>query len=185
MQNKIAYILFLDAINDKSIQQLFYIIANDIPRETETVYIAMCTEGGSVSHGIAAYNLLKALPYEIIIHNISNMDSIGNLVLMAGKKRYATSQAVFLIHHVSTTFKPSDKVSSSDLQEKLSSVKEDEERINSILKAHTHLKEKDIKELYKVGQSKDAGYALEKNIIHEIKEMVFPKGYKLFVVKEN
>lgn len=37
----------------------------------------LSTPGGSVMNGLNLYNVLRALPFKIITHNVGNVDSIG------------------------------------------------------------------------------------------------------------
>jgi ATP-dependent protease ClpP protease subunit len=40
-------------------------------------------------NGLNIYNVLIGLPFELITHNVGNVDSIGNAIFLAGSKRYA------------------------------------------------------------------------------------------------
>jgi hypothetical protein len=60
----------------------------------------LSTQGGSVMHGMNLYNLLRALPIELTIHNVGNVDSIGNVVFFAGSKRFAYAHSTFMFHGV-------------------------------------------------------------------------------------
>jgi ATP-dependent protease ClpP protease subunit len=38
-------------------------------------------------NGLTTYNFLRAMPFTLINHNIGNVDSIGNVILLAGQER--------------------------------------------------------------------------------------------------
>ena len=40
--------------------------------------------------GVAIYTTLRALPLDLTTHNIGNVDSIGNIIFLAGARRYAS-----------------------------------------------------------------------------------------------
>lgn len=64
------------------------------------VYLLLSTPGGSVMHGMNLYNVLRGMPFELITHNVGNVDSIGNAVFLAGAKRYAAPHSTFMFHGV-------------------------------------------------------------------------------------
>jgi ATP-dependent protease ClpP protease subunit len=60
------------------------------------LHLLISTPGGSVMHGLTAYNFLRALPLKLTTHNIGNVDSIGNVIFLAGERRYACPHATFM-----------------------------------------------------------------------------------------
>lgn len=169
-EGKVFYIALFGTIDTKSTEELMDVIYSKVPEGTGTVYLLLCTCGGSVSHGIGIYNLLRALPYKIVIHNIANVDSIGNVVFMAGDERYATDNSIFLIHKVKSPLEE-QKIDTSFLKEKLSAVDMDIKRVSKIILERCTIGKNELDELYNNGEAKDAEYALERGIIHEIREI--------------
>jgi len=164
-----SYIFLFETIDEESSAALLNKIAA-LNSQTKTLYLLINTSGGSVSHGIALYNILRALPFDVITHNIGNVDSIGNVIFLAGKKRYAVSNATFMIHPVKTGLK-SRQVSYTGLSEKLSSVDADNKRIKKIILEHCSIPQKELDELFIAGEVKTAPYALEHEYIHEIRDI--------------
>lgn len=182
---KTAYILFFATINGNSTESLMTTLTSDLPDNIDTLYIILSTNGGSVSHGVAIYNLLKALPYKIITHNCANIDSIGNTVFMAGEERYTCSNARFLLHAVKTNTQDIPKMAGTDLVEKLTGVTVDQERISTILIEHTHLTKNELDEFFKQGETKDVDYALSKGMVHAVKELSIPRDTCVRVIKSS
>ena len=75
----------------KSIKNL---TANDV------LTININSTGGSVSEGIAAYNIIKQLPCKVVTHNLGEVSSAAILLYMAGNIRTASDISKFLIHPV-------------------------------------------------------------------------------------
>jgi ATP-dependent protease ClpP protease subunit len=177
----IAYVGFFATIEAQSMENLVDVLTNKLPENTHTIYMLLCLNGGSVQHGFAIYNLLRGLPYKIIMHNIGSVDSIGNVVFMAAKERYATENGTFLIHRVSTRFKDS-LATASLIQEKLNCVEADEVRIRDIMTRHSKITAEEHNRLFEYGEAKDSTYALAKGMIHEIREVKIPAGKNIIVV---
>ena len=70
-------------------------MTNCATSQVQRVYLLLSTPGGSVMNGMNLYNVLKGMPFELITHNVGNVDSIGNVIFLAGEKRYATANATF------------------------------------------------------------------------------------------
>jgi ATP-dependent Clp protease, protease subunit len=178
-----AYISLIGPVDDVSANKLLDMLQSDVDEQTDTLYFLISTEGGGVAAGIALYTLLKALPYTIIMHNISNVDSIGNVVFLAGDKRFTVSHGVFLLHGVKSGGM-AEKIQRDVIREKLSMLESDEKRICNILMQHTKLPRDLIEDLFSIsGASEEADFALEHGIVHEICDFTLPQGTKMLVVQ--
>lgn len=47
--------------------------------------IGINCNGGNMQAGIFLYNILISIPFDIVTHNIGNVDSIANAIFLAGK----------------------------------------------------------------------------------------------------
>ena len=178
----IAYVGLFSTIEAQSAEELVDTISNKLPDNTHTIYMLMCVSGGNVQHGLAIFNFLKGLPYKIIMHNIGSVDSIANVIFLAGDERYATENGTFLIHRVSSRMKD-NLVTTSFIKEKLSCIKSDEDRISEIMTTYTKMSMAEHKQLFEYGEVKDAQYALEKGMIHAVKEIKIPPMKRIIVIK--
>ena len=82
-----VYVTFSAEINVKTTESLLATMANLVNKQVKTVHLALSTPGGEVAAGLNLYNVLRALPIDLITHNVGNVDSIGNAVFLAGSKR--------------------------------------------------------------------------------------------------
>lgn len=183
---KTIYINFFDGINEGKVKALMGMISQIVAQNRpETLYFLFSSPGGSVDAGIVLYNFLRALPVEIIMHNTGTVASIGTVIYMAGAKRYAAPQSTFLFHGVQTMFAPNATMSHPQLVERLSMVRQDENKIAGIIASRSNLAEKEIRKLFHQGESKDLAFAESKGIVHEIREPSIPKDAPFVTVNLN
>ncbi|ELT0932597.1 TPA: ATP-dependent Clp protease proteolytic subunit [Enterobacter roggenkampii] len=60
------------------------------------IYIS--SQGGDLVAGFTAYHFLKALPVPVRTHNLSNVESVANIIFLAGSERKANPGSRFLLH---------------------------------------------------------------------------------------
>ena len=84
----ILYVIFTAEINPSTIEQLTGVMVQAAKKQIGEVYLALSTSGGLTQSGIALYHTLAGMPFKLTIHNIGNVDSIGNVVFLAGHSRY-------------------------------------------------------------------------------------------------
>jgi hypothetical protein len=53
-------------------------------QELRRFYLLLSTPGGSVMNSLNILHVLIGLPFELITHNVGNVDSIGNAIFLAG-----------------------------------------------------------------------------------------------------
>ena len=92
---------------------------------------------------------------------------------------------VFLFHGVQLNFAAGGQLSHPQLVERLSMVKQDESKIAGIISERSRLTPADIKELFHQGESKDATFAKDKGIVHEIADPVIPQNAPFVTVNLN
>jgi ATP-dependent protease ClpP protease subunit len=132
----------------------------------KSLYFLLSTPGGHVDAGITLHHFLKSLPVEIVMHNIGSIDSIGNVVFLAGAKRYATEHSTFLFHGVASNFNKDIALPLNQMDEIRSKLAKDQEKIAGIIKESTKITLREIRKLFLYGESKDVHFALKKGIIH-------------------
>ncbi len=128
-------------------------------------------------NGLNIYNVLLGVPFELITHNVGNVDSIGNAIFLAGKRRYACPHSTFMFHGVGFDLKNQTvRLEEKNLKESLANILSDHKRIGSIITERTKLDEKVVASLFSEAQTKDAAFAISSGIIHEIKDVQIPAG---------
>jgi len=168
-----AYVVFSAEIDVNTIEQLLNTMANCANQNYAEVHLLMSTPGGSVMHGINAYNVLRGMPFKLVTHNVGNIDSIGNAIYLAGEDRYACEHSTFMFHGVAfsgdgTTF------NAQLTKEKLDSLRADENRIGGIITDRTKLSSKQVKSFHKAGRTMTAEEAHAVGIVHDVKEVTIP-----------
>jgi ATP-dependent Clp protease protease subunit len=95
-----SYISFLADINPITSAALVATVFEEVRKGATEVYLMLSTPGGTVDHGVAAYNILKALPVPLTTHNVGGVNSIGNVLFLAGRHRKAAPGTTFMFHGV-------------------------------------------------------------------------------------
>lgn len=126
-------------------------------------------------HGITLYNFLRGVPFELIVHNIGNVDSIGNAIFLGGQVRYACAHSTFMFHGVGFD-KPAARYEEKSLREMLDGIGSDQRRIGSIITDRTTITQDEVEGLFREAQTKTAEFARERGIVHEIREFKLPGG---------
>jgi ATP-dependent Clp protease, protease subunit len=177
------YVNYFDAIDDAKTKALMAICSDIVAKQKpKTIYFLFSSLGGSVNSGVTFYNFLRALPVEIVMHNNGSIDSIANVIFLAGSKRYAARHSSFLFHGINWNFPQGASLTFNQLTESLSLFKREETKIASIVTERTKMTEPEIRELFRQGESKDLQFAVEKGIIHEIRDPLVPKDAPLVTV---
>jgi ATP-dependent protease ClpP protease subunit len=172
-----VYISFSAEISPHTTESLLAVLANCVNQRVKTVYLMLSTPGGSVMNGLNIYNILIGLPLEVITHNVGNVDSIGNAIFLAGKKRYACPHSTFMFHGVGFDLKNQTmRLEEKNLKESLANILSDHKRIGSIITERTKLDEKVVAGLFSEAQTKDATFAVGAGIVHEVKNVQIPPG---------
>jgi ATP-dependent protease ClpP protease subunit len=171
-----AYVLFSAEIDPNTGELLIATMAELANRGLRRVTLAMSTPGGVVHKGLTIYNTLRGMPFELITHNVGNVDSIGGPVFLAGEQRYACPHATFMFHEVAALVGEGTMLGRRMLEERTDGVLADEKRIGSIIKERTSLSARDVDALFEHAQIKDAAYAVGAGIVDEIKDIEFIPG---------
>ena len=172
-----VYLVFRDEINDQSVNRFMDFTSKAIAQyEPKTLYFLFSSGGGWVNSGVTLYNYLRGLPQETVMHNTGSVDSIANAVFLAGKKRYAAPASVFVLHGISWTFPQGSSLSYSQMQETVSRFDAAEQLTAKIIGEQTKLTAEEVRALFQQGESKSPDFALEKEMIHEIREVNIEPG---------
>ena len=169
------YVSFSAEINPNTTESLIAVMANAVTQGVRSVYLILSTPGGSVMHGMNLYNVLRGLPVSLTTHNVGNVDSIGNAVFLAGETRYACPHSTFMFHGVGYDGQ-SGRLEEKSLRERLQTVLSDQKRIGQIIENRTSLNTKKIRPLFREAQTKDATFAADNGIVHEIRDVQIPTG---------
>lgn len=167
-------IKFFAEVNPQTASLLMNAIDNALKNGVKDITLLLSTPGGSVFHGISIYNYLKGLPIEkLVTHNFGSVDSIGVIIFCAGKERYSSPQARFLIHGVSANFMERTSLEEPQLEERLKGLKIDVENIAKIISANTNKKISQVTQSMLERTTLNPEQAKKWELIHGVKSELF------------
>jgi len=176
----LVYISFMSEVTPSSAEGLLEACSNLSNQGAKTIYLLLGTPGGSVTHGIHVYSILRALPCKVVTHNVGAVDSIGNVIFLAGEERYANPGSTFMFHGVARTVRDQG-LNEKQLTEGLESVRSDQRKIAHIVASRTKFPDPaEIEQLFFQAAFKEAEFAKDRGIIHEIREAKIAAGAPIF-----
>jgi ATP-dependent protease ClpP protease subunit len=117
------------------------------------------------------------------MHNIGVINSIANVIFLAGAKRYASPHTTFLFHGAASQL--NGMISLPQLNEIKDSLQKDHDTITGIICDNTKITEDEIKKLFFEGETKNVQFALEKGIINKIEGAKIPQEAKFISININ
>lgn len=167
-----TYINFHAPINGTTVQNLIAAMSHKMMNGTDDFYIMFSTPGGEVASGITLYNYLMALPVPVTMHNMGNVDSIGNSIFAAGQHRYCCQHSTFMFHGVGLVL--NGNIEEKAAREVLNGILADQNRIGSILVSRTNVTADQAGEFFREARTIDSATALGLGIVSEVKDAVIP-----------
>jgi len=144
--------------------------------------LLISSPGGSVIHGLSAYNYLRGLPAKITTHNFGSVDSIGVVLFCGGSTRASVPQARFMLHSVRSNFKQNMNLEEMQLEERLKGLRIDTENIAKVISANS---DKSVEEVALAMQDRttlNPEEAKEWGLVDEIKVDLFPDGAEVISI---
>ena len=180
-----VYLLFTpDNVTQAICHALIDQVQGLIQTGTTSVTILISSPGGNVYAGILAYNFLKGAPIEIVTHNINACDSISTVIYAAGVRRLSVPHGRFLLHGVAASFPANSNLTEIQLEERLSTIRNDADNIAGVLATATGRDEATIHEDMRRGITLDPQQAVEYGLVHDIQEALYPAGAQVIRVTE-
>ena len=172
-----TYINFHANVNPYTAQNLMTVIGQKLTAGTDHFYILLSTPGGEVASGMTVYNFLRAIPARVTMHNIGNVDSIGNAIFLAAEAtdRFACAHSSFMFHGVGMDVK-NLRLEEKNARECLHGILADQIRIADIIVARTLINKSRSRQLFREARTKNADAALDGGIIHAIQDVSIPTG---------
>lgn len=182
MKQKPVVIKFFGPVIDVTVNALMNAIDQKMKQGAKEFTILISSPGGTVFHGLNAYNYLKGLPVSIKTHNFGDVDSIGIVLYCAGNQRYSSPQARFLLHGVSINFEKSS-LEEKQLEERLKGLKIDVENIAKVIAENSG---KDLVFVIKAMLDRttlNPEEAKRWGLVQEIKSDLFEEGSELISIQ--
>ncbi len=171
----LVYVLFTAEINPNTVETLMQAMSNLAQQKVRDVYLVISTPGGQVTAGIALYNFLRSVPFNLTAHNIGNVDSIGNAIFLAADRRVACPNATFMFHGVGFD-QQAGRYEEKPLREMLDGILSDQKRIGDIIVDRTSIKQDQVEGFFREAQTKTAEFARQWGIVHDVAEFQLPAG---------
>ncbi len=185
MQPK-AIINFVGEVNEKTATQLFFILNNQLQAGNKDIRINLASPGGSVFHGITIHNFLAGLKgVNIHTHNLAQIDSVANVIFLAGKTRTANKVSTFFMHPPKAMFKGDQALSIHELKERHDGLKKDEEKLAEIIASHISKSPEEVlkmfqdRKVYSSVESKKLGF------ISSLEDFTAAPGIPIFTITNH
>jgi len=176
VSRKPVYVSFCGRIQRESMNALIGTCTELANAGVDALYLMLSTPGGSVESAVAAYNLLRGMPFRVTTHNVGSVDSMGNVLFLAGDERYACPHSSFMFHGVGFNVSSRTRFEMKNLREKVDSVESDQRKIAAILADRTRIPAGKIDALFHEAVTREPDYALAHGIIDDVRELVIPAG---------
>jgi len=183
MAAKAVVIKFFAPIIDITINALMDAIDQKMKQGATQFTILISSPGGSVFHGLSAYNYLRGLPASVTTHNFGSVDSIGVVLFCGGSKRLSVPQARFLLHGVSAAFQQNERLEEKQLEERLKGLRIDIENIAKVIAANTGKGVEDVVNAMLERTTLNPEEARAWGLVHEIKSELFEIGSEVISIQ--
>jgi len=144
--------------------------------------LLISSPGGTVFHGLSAYNYLKGIPAAITTHNFGSVDSIGVVLYCGGSKRLSVPQATFLIHGISAHFGNVD-LEEKQLEERIKGFMIDKENIAKVIAENTGKSVEAVEKAMLERTTLNPEEARSWGLVHEIKSQLFEAGSEVISIQ--
>lgn len=89
---------FTAPINSSTCGQLIRKCSEAVQQDASELIVRIATMGGECSYGFTMFNFLMSLPVPVNTHNLGTVESMGNILFLAGRRRTACHHSKFLFH---------------------------------------------------------------------------------------
>lgn len=180
---KPVVIRFFAPVIDATVNALMSAVDQRMKQGIDKFILLVSSPGGSVIHGLSAYNYLKGLPVSITTHNFGSVDSIGIVLYCAGSRRLSVPQARFLFHGVNVQFRGEQNLEEKVLEERLRGLRTDVENIARVIAANTGKDARDVTNAMIERMMLYPEEAKSWGLVHEIKSELFEAGSEVIAIQ--
>jgi ATP-dependent protease ClpP protease subunit len=167
-------------VQEATAQKLLAAVVGEVQKGAKTIYLMISTPGGQMRDGFALYNILRGLPCEVVTHNVANVDSVGNVVFLAGARRYACANATFMFHGVGFDVQQAMRIEQKNAKELLDGISAETHRMAAIIESRaTFANHTEVEQLFLEASTRDAVYAKNHALVHDILDVQIPAGSPL------
>jgi len=174
-------IRFFAPIDEKSINKLMQVIDSHMAKGIKDFVLLISSTGGTVLHGLSAYNYLKGVPATFVTHNFGSVDSVALVLYCAGRNRLSVPHARFLLHGVSAGFRQ-ERLEEKQIEERLKGLQIDEENIAKVIAANAGKTADAVINAMRERTTLNPEDAKKWGLVHEIKSELFESGSKVISI---
>jgi len=175
------YIKFFGDVDRDHVTRLMDLVDDRLAQGQNRFVLLLSTVGGSVFHGLSAYNFLKGIDAELETHNFGSVDSIGTVLYCAGRRRYAVPQSRFVLHMPFFEF-DDESLGERQLAERLGKLQVDARNMAAVLSQETGRPFDDVLRGLRHRTVLDATGARTYGLVHEVRSQLVPPGAELVSV---
>jgi Protease subunit of ATP-dependent Clp proteases len=141
----------------------------------DIVKLNIACGGGDIVAGIALYNELRALPFELHTYNTAAVDSAAILPFMTGSRRFACEYSAFHFHQPAWTFPAKEQLNRVVVADASRWLDTYQQMMAEIVSAYTKLTSEDVRDMMDRGATMSSIQAVECGLVHEIAEPTFQR----------
>ena len=182
-QSRPVYINYRAGVREDQVNELMHLITALHSHGFEEAHLMISSPGGSVIRGLEVHNFLRSIPIKITTYNTGSVDSIANIIYLAGERRYVNRNANFLMHGVTWHFPHG--AGEQQLEEALAAVRRDQRSIAETISNRTKLAREEIETMFRGDTILTPDDALKMGISHQIQDAVVPEDAQLFVITNS
>jgi len=183
ISTKSLVVRFFAGVDGASINALLGVVDQKLKVGVNTFTVLISSPGGTVFHGLSAYNFLKGIPAEVVTVNFGSVDSIGVVLYCAGAQRLSVPHARFLLHGVSTGFQQNERLEEPQLHERLKGLQIDMQNIARVIAANTGKSESEVKTAMLERTTLNPEEAKAWGLVDEIKSELFESGAEIISIQ--
>ena len=136
-QPKEAYFTLSGDVNSDMVHRVFEATSHMTEDGIDTAHVLVQSNGGYVSDCLCLYNFMANSPIDFVTYNGGAVASIAVILFLAGRERYASDTARFMIHKSHATASPGSRPDALNII--VEGLRADDNRTESILRKHVEL----------------------------------------------
>ncbi|MCI1670724.1 MAG: ATP-dependent Clp protease proteolytic subunit [Citrobacter freundii] len=168
-------IVFSCPVNQSTVSALIGNCLGAINQGATELNIYISSQGGDLVAGFTAYHFLKALPITVRTHNLSNVESVANVIFLAGSERTANPGCRFLFHPFHWGL-AGHSVDHSRVSEWTACLNNDLERFVDIVESNVQSSKNrdEWKDVISGATIADSATAMDWGIVHDVTAATYP-----------
>jgi ATP-dependent protease ClpP protease subunit len=171
-----VWISFHAEVNPTTSEALLSVVAQQVNEGRKDIHLMLTTPGGIVANGLGIYNTLRALPITLTTYNVGSVNSIGNIIYLAGERRCASRSSSFMFHGVGFDIMGRTRFEERILLEHLDAIRTDQRLLAAIIAERTGIGPEEAEGLFLRQAFVASDEAKARGIVHEVCDISVPEG---------